>query len=143
MDNIKNQIINSYLSQQLMTQEIQPIDVPSPQELEDFKTCVRAWLEMDANIKKLQALVKERGVMKRELSTKIVAFMSRYNIEDLNTKEGKLRYKVTQVKAPLSQTQIKAKIETMYQPGMPISELTEKIFEARETRDKHSLRRFK
>ena len=142
---IKNTIINNYLSQQLMapeSREVQPIDVPSATELEDFKNCVRMWLEVDINIKKLQALVKERGVLKRELGAKIVSFMSRFNIEDLNTREGKLRYKVTQVKAPLSQTQIKSKIETSYQVGMPVNELTSKVFE-RETKDKHSLRRFK
>jgi len=142
---IKNTIINNYLSQQLMapeSREVQPIDVPSATELEDFKNCVRMWLEVDINIKKLQALVKERGVLKRELGAKIVSFMSRFNIEDLNTREGKLRYKVTQVKTPLSQTQIKSKIETSYQVGMPVNELTSKVFE-RETKDKHSLRRFK
>jgi len=124
------------------SREVQPIDVPSATELEDFKNCVRMWLEVDINIKKLQALVKERGVLKRELGAKIVSFMSRFNIEDLNTREGKLRYKVTQVKTPLSQTQIKSKIETSYQVGMPVNELTSKVFE-RETKDKHSLRRFK
>jgi len=145
MDNIKNQIINSYLSQQMMAEEcreIQPIDVPSPNELEEFKNCVKIWITVDNNIKKLQATVKEQNGMKKEVSKKILSFMSRFNIEDLNTKEGKLRYKVTQVKTPLSQTQIKSKIETSYQVGMPVNELTSKVFE-RETKDKHSLRRFK
>ena len=145
MDNIKNQIINSYLSQQMMTEEcreIQPIDVPSPNELEEFKNCVKIWITVDNNIKKLQATVKEQNGMKKEVSKKILSFMSRFNIEDLNTKEGKLRYKVTQVKAPLSQAGIKEKIVQNYQQGMAVEDLTSKVFE-RPNVAKHSLRRFK
>ena len=145
MDNIKNQIINSYLSQQMMAEEcrkIQPIDVPSPNELEEFKNCVKIWITVDNNIKKLQATVKEQNGMKKEVSKKILSFMSRFNIEDLNTKEGKLRYKVTQVKAPLSQAGIKEKIVQNYQQGMAVEDLTSKVFE-RPNVAKHSLRRFK
>ena len=137
--NIKNQIINNYLSQQLMVQE-KPIDVPSVDDLEDFKNCVRIWMEVDANIKKMQVLIKERNVLKKEVTKKILAFMSRFNIEDLNTKEGKLRYKVTQVKAPLSQKDIKDKIEKTYKHGISVNELTEKVFE-RQVIPKHSLKR--
>ena len=142
---IKNQIINSYLSQQLMapvTREITPTDVPTAAELEEFKNCVHMWMEVDNNIKKLQALAKERGTIKKELGSKILAFMARFNIEDLNTKEGKLRYKVTQVKAPLSQTVIKNKIQTNFRQCTDVEDLTKKVFE-RETVAKHCLRRFK
>lgn len=142
---IKNQIIHSYLSQQLMapvSREIQATDVPTATELEEFKNFVHMWMEIDSNIKKLQALAKERSAMKKEIGSKILAFMSRFNIEDLNTKEGKLRYKVTRVKAPLSQTEIKNKIQTNYKQGMDVEDLTKKVFE-RETVSKHCLRRFK
>ena len=145
MDNIKNQIINSDLSHQMMAEEcreIQPIAVPSPNELEEFKNCVKIWITVDNNIKKLQATVKEQNGMKKEVSKKILSFMSRFNIEDLNTKEGKLRYKVTQVKAPLSQAGIKEKIVQNYQQGMAVEDLTSKVFE-RPNVAKHSLRRFK
>ena len=135
--NIKNQIINNYLSQQLMVQE-KPIDVPSVEDLEDFKNCVKVWMELDANVKKMQILIKERNLVKKEVTKKILAFMSRFNIEDLNTKEGKLRYKVTQVKAPLSQKQIKSKIVEL--PGLTGNELAEKVFE-RQVIPKHSLKR--
>lgn len=138
--NIKNQIINNYLSQQLMVQE-KPIDVPSADELEDFKNCVRIWMEVDSNVKKLQTMIKERNVLKKEVTVKILSFMSRYNIEDLNTKEGKLRYKVTRVKAPLSQKDIKEKIqETMREPGITATDLTTKVFE-RQLVPKHTLKR--
>ena len=122
-----------------MVQE-KPIDVPSVEDLEDFKNCVKIWMELDANVKKMQTLIKERNQIKKDVTKKILAFMSRFNIEDLNTKEGKLRYKVTQVKAPLSQKEIKDKLEKTYKQGISVDELTEKVFE-RQVIPKHSLKR--
>lgn len=141
---IKNQIINNYLSQQLMeTQESNTlITVPSTIELDDFKNYVRAWMEMDDTIKKLRDIMKEKKHIKQELSLKILGFMCQYNIEDLNTKDGKLRYKVTKVKVPLSQNSVKNKIVSTFQPNMKPQELVEKVFE-RETKVSHTLKRVK
>lgn len=141
---IKNQIINNYLSQQLMeTQDSKAIiTVPTSGELEDFKNFVRVWMEMDDTIKKLQVILKEKKMVKQELSYKILEFMSKYNIEDLNTKDGKLRYKVTRVKVPLSQNSVKNKIVSTFSPGMKPQELVDKVFE-RETKESHTLKRFK
>jgi hypothetical protein len=142
-----NSIINSYLSQQLVADqpnpkyEIQVVDAPSQDELDDFKNHVRIWMEVDNSIKKMQAAIKERNVAKTMLSQKILTFMAKFNIEDLNTKEGVLRYRVTQVKAPISQTIIKSKLTENYDPRLTADELSSKIFDNRQVMEKHSLRR--
>jgi hypothetical protein len=143
MENIKNQIINSYLSQQLMVQETpREMDVPSVQELEDFKNYVKIWMEVDNNIKKMQAVVKERNQVKKEISSKILAFMARFNIEDLNTKEGTLRCKVTTVKEPFTESKMKKKLQATYEPGMQVDELSKNLFD-RKTISKQTLKRLK
>ena len=125
-----------------MVHEHKDMDVPTAEELEDFKSCVKLWMEIDNNIKKMQVMIKERNAVKREISSKILAFMARFNIEDLNTKEGKLRYKITTVKETLSQSKIKQKIEETYEPGINVNELTTRVFE-RNTTTKPTLKRFK
>ena len=93
------------------------VEVPTNEELEDFKNQVRIWLELDNTLRKLKAAVKERQAAKRELTDRILDFMGRYNIEDLNTRDGKLRYKVVSVKEPLTQNVIKSRIKEKIQSG--------------------------
>ena len=147
---IKNSIIHNYLSQQLVADpassyEIQAMNVPTQVELEEFKNHVRIWMEIDNSIRKMQSAIKERNQAKAVLSKNVLSFMARFNIEDLNTKEGVLRYRVTQVKSPISQSTIKNKLLENYDPKLSADELSRKIFDdsGRQITEKHSLRRFR
>jgi len=145
---IQSQIINSYLSQQMTADnptsfEIQPLDVPTPVELEEFKNHVRMWMEIDNSVKKMQSAIRERNAAKNMISQNILQFMSKFNIEDLNTKEGKLKYRVCQVKEPLSHNIMKTRFLENFDPSKSVEEMTTKIFEERKLVEKHSLRRSK
>ncbi len=136
---IKSQMINSYLSDQ--STAVQPL--PDNNSLEEFKNQVKMWMEIDNTVKKLQNVIKERNAIKNQLTRSILAFMSRFNIEDLNTKEGKLRYKVTNVKAPLNQTVIKNRLEENFSKARNAEELHELVFNRDIVVQKHSLRRLR
>ena len=69
--------------------------------------------------------------------------MHRFNIEDLNTKDGIIRYRKTFVKEPLSQKTIKTKLIEMFKDDQSTMEKVEKIFTDREKVEKTSLRRLK
>lgn len=119
------------------------IDLPDQAVLDDFKNQVRAWIEIDNNIRKLKQAIKERNVMKKQLTDKILTFMGKYNIEDLNTKDGsRLRYKVTQVKEPLTASKIKERITENFGQIRNIDDLNEHVFTAKKV-EKISLRRLK
>lgn len=143
---LKNQIINSYLTQQLMAPEpeqttaIQQIEIPDANALQKFKSHVHNWMEIDNNIKKLQSMIRERNVIKKQLTGEILKFMNRYNIEDLNTKDGKLRYKVVQSKVSPNQKDIEERIKSNYDKVNNLDELTAIVFEKKQV-EKHSLRR--
>ena len=105
-------------------------------------------MEVDNAVKKLQAAIKERNSAKNIIAQRILSFMCKFNIEDLNTKEGKLKYRVSQVRAPISQSTIKARLIENYDQvvdsKMSIDDLTKKIFDNdRAVKEKHSLRRGK
>ena len=68
------------------------------------------WIDIDNQIKQMAQILKEKKQVQRALTEKVLVFMARYNIEDLNTKDGKLRYKVTHVKPSVKQTTIKKKL---------------------------------
>ncbi len=73
---------------------------PTNSALEDFRRDVKIWMDLDNTIKKLKAMAKEKVKTQKDLTARIIAFMAKYNIEDLNTRDGKLRYKIKRVKPP-------------------------------------------
>ena len=111
--------------------------------LEEFKSHVKDWLELDNQLKRLAAAAKERRKKKNDINLKILEFMGRFNIEDLNTKEGIIRYRKTYVKEPLSQKTIKTKLEELFKNDKDTFEKVQKIFTEREKIEKTSLRRLK
>lgn len=111
--------------------------------LEEFKDNVKQWLELDNQLKRLAAASKERRKKKNDINLKILEFMGKFNIEDLNTKDGIIRYRKTFVKEPLSQKTIKTKLEELFKDDTENFEKIAKIFTDREKIEKTSLRRLK
>jgi len=121
------------------------VAIPSNEELEDFKNQVRMWLDYDNTATKLKQALKERKKAQEALTDKIGTFMSRYNIEDLNTKQGKLRCRIVEVKAPLTQKQIKERLTESLTSGedKPTDEVISNVFKREGTVQKVVLRRLK
>ena len=131
--------MNTYLQQQQqqsrLGNEQQPprrleqalVNAPDNMSLDEFKHQVKLWIELDNQIKQMSQIIKEKKKIQRMLTDKILAFMARYNIEDLNTKDGKLRYKVTHVKPSVKQTTIKKKLYDYFEHD---SELANKVVNA-------------
>lgn len=145
-NDIKGRLINTYLNQQLSEAQdagaMQHIELPDAAILEEFRNHVRLWIEIDNMIRKLRSVIKERNDAKKTLTEKILRFMSKYNIEDLNTKDGsKLRYHVTTTKVQPNKSQIKERLSQYYGSVEDLGELTEKIFEKSEKKEVVSLRR--
>jgi hypothetical protein len=67
--------------------------------------------------------------------------MDRFNIEDLNTKEGVIRYRKSYVKGPLSQKIIKNKLEELFKNDQDTFEKVQKIFTERGKVEKTTLKR--
>tara|TARA_Y100001970_G_scaffold292480_1_gene433939 strand:- start:8915 stop:9397 length:483 start_codon:yes stop_codon:yes gene_type:complete len=111
--------------------------------LEEFKKNVQNWMTFDNQMKRLAAASKVLKVKKKELNEKILDFMVRYNIEDLNTKEGIIRYKKTFVKEPLTQKLIKQKLQDIFKDNETDLEKVNEIFNNRGKVEKTSLRRLK
>lgn len=156
---IRQTLLQGYLNQQLqhsppqhtqhMQQDAPPhggaimlADVPPTALLEEFKTQVRAWIDTDNTIRKLQQALKERRELKKQLTEKLMAFMARYNIEDLNTRDGKLRFKVAHVKPSLSKKDIQDRMVQLFSEVRNGEELSKRIFqEMRQPVERATLRR--
>lgn len=114
--------------------------------LEQFKEFVRKWIDLDKTIKVAQETLREKKKLRDKLAAIIQKFMCKYNIEDLNTKEGKIRCKVRQVKAPITQTEVKQKLQEIFSHDeRKKEEVLGKIYNTKERPrvEKVSLRRLK
>ena len=75
-------------------------------DMDKFKEDVKKWIDIDD---KILALSHDMRIIKKqrlELNSKIVNFMRNYNIEDLNTNNGKLEYRVKHSKKGLTAKKI-------------------------------------
>lgn len=137
---MQDALLNTYLQQQSKLNEQnqqnqqQPrrleqalVNAPDNMSLDEFKHQVKMWIELDNQIKQMAQIIKEKKKVQSMLTEKILAFMARYNIEDLNTKDGKLRYKVTHVKPSVKQTAIKKKLFDYFEHD---TELANKVVSA-------------
>jgi hypothetical protein len=111
------------------------------EDLQNFKKLISAWVELDSIVQKLQETLKEKKKLKLRIQAKITEFMQKYQVEDVNTKDVKLRYKMIKTKVPLSRQQIKQRVVDNYGDKAP--EIVEKIFENSNTVDKPTLRKLK
>ena len=112
--------------------------------LDEFKSYVKKWLELDNFVKRAKEAIKEKKKAQDKLSQIITNFMCKYDIEDLNTKDGRIRCKTQTVKAPVSQKVIKQKITDYFKDNEnDKQEFFKKVYEERETVEKVSLRRLR
>lgn len=136
---------SSSTNNNLQNMSLVPInDLPDNISIEDFSNLVKKWIELDNWIKKSQEVAKQKRKQKDKLSEVITHYMTRYNIEDLNTSEGKIRCKVRYVKSGVNQKVVKEKItELLKDNEETCNTLITKIFNEREKVEKVSLRRIK
>lgn len=119
-------------------------ELPDNISIEDFTNLVQKWIEIDNWLKKSQDIMKEKRKQKDKLKQVITHYMSKYNIEDLNTSEGKIRCKVQYVKSGVNQKVVRNKIvEFMQNNEEQCNALITKIFNERDKVEKVSLRRIK
>ena len=140
--------INSYIQQQQeataggATGTSTGLIVSEDISLEQFKGFVKKWIEIDSYIKKAQDLIKEKKKQRNKLSEVITKFMCKYDIEDLNTKEGRIRCKTSYVKKPITQKEAKQRIADLL-PSNGTEIVTKVYEEERPKQEKTSLRRLK
>jgi len=134
-------LMNNYLEQQTSLVTVANIENIT---LEEFKKYVEKWLELDNFVKKAQDVIRQKKKARDDLSKVITMFMCKYNIEDLNTKEGRIRCKVATSKAPISQKVIKQRITDYFGVNEEQKQaIISKIYDEREEREKVTLRRLK
>lgn len=84
---------------------------PTKEELDNFKNLVNEWFKYDDIIRKLEVALKERKTLKKAFNGKIEEFMFKYNYNDLNTQNGRIKASVKTLHKPINIKEIRTLIE--------------------------------
>jgi hypothetical protein len=118
------------------------------EEVEDFKNQVRMWIKIDNEVKLISSKIKlldnerkQRKKMLELLSAKMLRFMSSNSIDELNTREGILKYKKSMVKSSLTQKELINKLQMEFANVQNADEKIFKVFKDRQKIEKVKLLR--
>ena len=110
-------------------------------EFVNFKQNVKDWVTLDDDIKTLQEAIKKRKKRINELTPIILDFMKRFNINDLNTQNGQLRYTTSLLAKPVNKNFLLSKLGEFFKDSEKSQALTTYIYDNRIKEEKVKLKR--
>jgi len=129
--------------------QLVPVNDSAPQEdMELFKQTVREWIKLDEEVKDLSAKIRmldsERKTRRNrldEFSKRIIAFMRNNEIDELNSRDGKIKSKTTYVKVSMSQKKLMERLRDEFQGVQNVDDKLRDVFQNRERVEKNRLLR--
>jgi hypothetical protein len=113
------------------------------QEFAEFKKKVKTWLTIDDDIITLQNAIKERKKQKDKLTPEILNFMDRFEINDLNTNDGKLKFTKSMYTKPLNKQFLISRLGDFFKDFSKGEKVAGFILDNRDKEEKIKLRRVK
>jgi hypothetical protein len=107
----------------------------------EFKKSVKEWITLDDDILKLQEAIKERRKKKNELTPQIIDFMDKFDINDLNTNGGKLKFTKSLQTKPLNKQFLISKLGDFFKDFAKGEKIASYILENRDKAEVVKLRR--
>ena len=111
------------------------------EEFLEFKNNVKEWLTLDDDIITLQKAIKDRKSKKNDLTPKILDFMNRFKINDLNTNNGKLKFTKSLQTKPLNKQFLISRLGDFFKDFSKGEKAASFILENRDKEEKLKLRR--
>ena len=109
---------------------------------ENLQTSVKEYLSIDDQITALNKAVKERREKKKKLSQEILGLMKQFEINNMNTSNGKLIYSVTKTKEPLTRKSLVRTLNIYFNDNSEkANELSKFVMDNRKKIERVQLRR--
>ena len=109
----------------------------------EFKNDVNKWLLLDDDIITLQKAIKERKSKKNELTTKIQEYMNKFEINDLNTQNGKIKFTKSLYTKPLNKQFLISRLGDFFKDYSKGEKAASFILDNRDKQEKFMLKRVK
>ena len=113
-------------------------------EIQFFKERVKRWLNVDQQISELEKQVRElKKVRNKELEPEITLFMTKHNVTDLNTDNGKLRCHEQKTKKGLNKNNIRENLSKYLTEKEKLDEAMDDLWSKREIKITYKLKKVK
>ncbi len=117
---------------------------PPESEVQYFKEKVQRYLHVDNQILELEKNLRElKKVRNKELEPEITQFMTKYNVIDLNTENGKLRCQEKKTKQGINKNNIRQNLSKYFSEQDKLDEAITTIWEQREIKTTYKLKKMK
>ena len=117
----------------------------SEQEFQFYKeqltTNVKSYLELDDQIKALNKALVERRKQKNKLFDAILDMMKKFEIDNMNTKNGRLIYNINKTTKPLNKTNLLSGLNLYFKNEDQAKSVSQVVLDNREKVEKIKLRR--
>ena len=102
---------------------------------------IKEWIALNSEITQLQKTMREFKAKKKLLTTSLVSVMENNEIDRFDTKNGRLMYKKTKVKAPINRDYLLKMLDDYFKndPDVDTNEIGTFILENRPIRENSSL----
>ena len=109
---------------------------------EELLQNVKAWLNLDNEIKALQKEIKSRRTQKKELTDSLMSVMKVNDIEQIDLSDGQLIYTKKKTKAPLSKKHLLESLSKYFRDDpRTVKELGKYIMDSRAEKEKENIKR--
>jgi len=127
------------------TQLVKSTPAPLTNEIkEHFKSSVQSWLSIDEKIDTLRKQIKElRDKKIKEIEPEIMEFMKTYNISDLNTQNGRLKYSEKVQKKPLTKKNVLNNLLLYYNNDEEAEKVTDFLYDNRDEKTCNKITKLK
>ena len=113
-------------------------------EIQFFKERVKRWLNVDQQIAELEKQIRElKKVRNKELEPEITLFMTKHNVSDLNTDNGKLRCQERKTKKALNKDNIRENLSKYLTEEEKLNEAITDMWNNREIKVSYKLQKVK
>jgi hypothetical protein len=109
---------------------------------EELVNNIKEWIKVDTDITKLQADMKERKLMKKQLTESLMNTMKKNQIDCFDINGGSLIYKKSKIKKPINTKTLLGALQNYYKSTPDkAEELTKFILDNREETVKETIKR--
>ena len=103
---------------------------------------VKEWINIDNEIRQLQAAIKERRKQKKELTNNLLSTMKQNDIDVFNIPDGELIYTKTKSKKPLSKKHLLLSLSEYFKNDKDmVQQLGKFILDSRQVNEKENIKR--
>ena len=122
-------------------EELDDVFTDENEDFIEFKSDVSQWLTLDDDIITLQKAIKERKTKKNELTIKIQEYMNKFQINDLNTQNGKIKFTKSLYTKPLNKQFLISRLGDFFKDFSKGEKAASFILDNRDKQEKFVLKR--